>query len=56
MRIHIVQVLFGSGIRLFDYLGTEQIELESTKVLEARGVIHLRFRVVKDIKQVRKVI
>jgi hypothetical protein len=40
-------VLLGNGIRLFDRLGTEQIELESTRVIESPGVTHLRFRVVK---------
>lgn len=48
MRIHMVHVLFGAGIRLFDHLGTEQIELESTRVIEAPDVTHLRFRVVKE--------
>ena len=47
MMIHVVPVLIGNGIRLFDHLGTEQIELESTRVIESPGVTHLRFRVVK---------
>ena len=47
MQIHLVHVLFGNGVRLFDHLGTEQIELESTRVTESPGVTHLRFRVVK---------
>ncbi len=45
--IDLVPVLLGKGIRLFDHLGTEQIELESTRVIEVPGVTHLRFRVVK---------
>ena len=45
--IDLVPVLLGAGIRFFDHLGTEQIELECTKVVEAPGVTHLRFRVVK---------
>ena len=47
MMIHVVPVLLGNGIRLFDHLGTEQIELESTRVIESPGVTHLRFRAVK---------
>jgi hypothetical protein len=34
-------------IRLFDQLGAQAIELESTSVTKAPGVIHLTFRVVK---------
>jgi dihydrofolate reductase len=47
MRLHLVPVLLGEGIRLFDHLGTEHLELESTGVIEDTGVTHLRFRVVK---------
>ncbi len=45
--IDLVPVLFGEGIRFFDHLGTDQIELERTSVGEAPGVTHLRFRIVK---------
>jgi dihydrofolate reductase len=48
IQIHLVPVLLGEGIRLFDQLGAEQIELERTRVIESPGVTHLRFRVVKD--------
>jgi dihydrofolate reductase len=47
LQIHLVPVLLGDGRRLFDHIGTEQIELESTRVIESPGVTHLRFRVVK---------
>lgn len=47
ITIDLVPVLLGEGIRLFEHLGTEPIELESTRVVEAPGVTHLRFRVVK---------
>jgi hypothetical protein len=36
------------GIRLFEHLGTEQIKLEVTRVIESPGVTHLRYRVVKS--------
>ena len=39
--------LLGDGIRLFDRLGPEPIELERTRVIESPGVTHLRFRVVR---------
>jgi dihydrofolate reductase len=47
MQIHLNPILFGTGIRLFDHLDTEAIELEKTRVIDGSGVIHLRFRVVR---------
>jgi len=47
IHISLAPVLLGSGIRLFDHLGTGPIELESTRVIDAPGVTHLVFRVVK---------
>ena len=46
IHIDLVPVLLGKGTRLFEHLGTEPIELESTKVVEALGVTHLTFSVV----------
>jgi hypothetical protein len=37
----------GGGLRLFDQLGTEQVELETTRVVQSPAITHLRFRVVK---------
>jgi dihydrofolate reductase len=45
MEIHVVQVLLGGGRRLFDSLGPDHIELELIRVLEAPGVLHLRYHV-----------
>ena len=45
--INLVPVLLGDGVRLFEHLGAAPIELESTRVIEAPGVSHLVFRVVK---------
>lgn len=39
-------VLFGEGVRSFERLGTDKIGLERTRLVEAPGVTHLRFRVV----------
>lgn len=44
MQIHLVPVLVGDGRRLFEDLGTEQIELEGTRVIDSKDVIHLLFR------------
>ena len=40
-------ILLGDGIRLFDHLGSEPIDLEIIKVIEGTGVTHLVYRVVK---------
>jgi dihydrofolate reductase len=45
--IDLVPVLLGQGVRFFDNLGPEPIELERTSVVAAPGVTHLRFRVAR---------
>jgi dihydrofolate reductase len=47
LQIDLVPLLLGTGIRLFDHLGTEPVELESVGLIEGAGVTHLRYRVVK---------
>ncbi len=47
IHVDLVPVLLGGGVRLFEHLGPESIELESTRVIEVPGVTHLTFRVVK---------
>ena len=47
ININLAPVVLGSGVRLFDHLGTAPIALEQIRVVEAPGVTHLRFRVVK---------
>jgi len=47
IQIELVPILLGAGVRLFDRLGTQPIELETTSVIDAPGVTHLKFRVVK---------
>lgn len=46
--VDLVPVLLGSGVRTFEHLGIEPIELEKISVTEAPGVTHLRFRVIKQ--------
>ena len=48
IQIHLVPVLLGDGVRLFHHIGVEQIELETTRVIESPGVTHIKFRVVKE--------
>lgn len=47
MLLHFVPVLLGEGIRLFEQVGEEHIELEQVSVVEAHGVTHVRFHVVR---------
>jgi dihydrofolate reductase len=47
VSVHVVPVLFGSGIRLFEHLGSEHIPLETVEVIETKEAIHMRFRVLK---------
>ena len=48
MHLHLVPVLLGEGIRLFENTGAEHIELEKISVMEAPSVTHLRFRFVRQ--------
>jgi dihydrofolate reductase len=47
VHVDLVPVLIGDGVRLFDNLGTEHIELERTRIIEAPGVTHMTFGVVR---------
>ncbi|MDX5895417.1 dihydrofolate reductase family protein [Rubrobacter radiotolerans] len=48
IRLALVSVLLGEGIRLFESLGSESLELEKIGVINAPGVTHLSYRVVKE--------
>jgi dihydrofolate reductase len=47
VHVDVVPVLLGDGVRLFDHLGTEHIELERTELIADPDVTHMTFRVVK---------
>jgi dihydrofolate reductase len=47
MQIHQIPVLLGDGVRLFENLGPERIELERTRTIETPSATHLRFTVAK---------
>jgi dihydrofolate reductase len=42
LEIHLIPVVLGDGRRLF---GADHVELELSRVLDAPGVTHLRYRV-----------
>ena len=48
LEVHLIPVLLGDGLRLFERLGVEQRELERTRVLEGEGgVVHLHYRLLR---------
>lgn len=47
IHIDLIPVLLGDGVRLFDHLGIEPVELEIAQVAKGAGVTHLTFRIVK---------
>ena len=48
IHVDVAPLLLGKGVRLFDHLNIEPIELESLRVVGAPGVTHLGFRVLKE--------
>jgi dihydrofolate reductase len=46
LELHVVPLLLGSGSRLFEAVGPD-LELEQLRAVEAPGVAHLKYRVVK---------
>lgn len=46
--IHLAPIQLGKGVRFFDHLGAEAIELERTEAVSTTGMTSLRFRVMKS--------
>jgi hypothetical protein len=47
MQIHLIPLLLGDGVRLFEDLGPDRIELRRTSSIETPSASHFRFEVVK---------
>jgi dihydrofolate reductase len=47
LELHVVPILLGGGARLFAGLGPD-LKLEEVRAVEAPGVTHLKYRVVKE--------
>ena len=47
LQIHIVPLLLGSGTRLFEQPGLEQVKLERARVVDSPTVTHVKYRVVR---------
>jgi dihydrofolate reductase len=46
LEIHVAELVLGGGARLFDGVGPD-LKLEQLRAVEAPGVAHLKYRVVK---------
>lgn len=46
--IHLVPVLLGDGIRLFEQVARAPVRLQQQRVVEAKGVTHLFYTVLSD--------
>jgi dihydrofolate reductase len=47
MEIHVVPILLHDGARLFENLGDADVKLEPVRTVEAPGVTHLKYRVLR---------
>ncbi len=47
MEIHLVPVLVREGARLFDHLPPGSVSLEQVRAVEAPGVTHLKYKIVR---------
>jgi dihydrofolate reductase len=47
LQVHVVPVLLGEGVRLFENLPADRLELENTSVAQSPAVTHIKYRVVK---------
>lgn len=47
IHIHLIPVLLGEGIRMFNHIGNEQIQLGRINVKETLDVTHLKYRILK---------
>jgi dihydrofolate reductase len=47
LQVHVVPLLLGGGVRLFDGLPNAVVGLECTRVVDSPAVTHLRYRVLR---------
>src|SRR4051812_8909275 len=47
LELHVVPVVLGDGARLFDNLEAAEISLEQVRAVEAPGVAHVKYRVMR---------
>jgi dihydrofolate reductase len=49
LRLHVAPILLGDGVRLFEHLGDEGIELDFLDVISGPGATHLRYAVRRSV-------
>jgi dihydrofolate reductase len=47
IHVDVAPLLLGKGVRLFDHLNISPIQLEAIRVVQAPGITHLAYRVLK---------
>src|SRR5215210_5873986 len=47
LELHVAPVLLGGGARLFDTLADADVRLEQVRAVDAPGVAHLKYRVIR---------
>ncbi|MGH2534662.1 MAG: dihydrofolate reductase family protein [Thermomicrobiales bacterium] len=47
LQIHLVPILLGGGVRLFEQLDADQVALERVRVIDSPTVTHLKYRPVQ---------
>ena len=47
LELHLAPVVLGDGSRIFDNLRDAEVQLEQVRAVEAPGVTHLKYRIVK---------
>jgi len=47
IHIHIVPVVFATGTRLFDLIGSDKIELKKTVVIDTPAATHIKYDILK---------
>lgn len=47
LQLHVIPVLLGAGLRLFDNLGLGSHDLEPIRVVDTPGATHLKYRILK---------
>ncbi|MFC8075628.1 dihydrofolate reductase family protein [Streptomyces sp. NPDC057307] len=47
LQLHVIPVLFGAGLRLFDNLGLGSHDLEPIRVVDTPGATHLKYRILR---------
>lgn len=48
LQIHLVPIVLGEGLRLFDHISGKPVHLEKISGVDAPDVTHLTFRVIKE--------